>query len=115
MARLSGFMIFKKRLWFLRIASHVNFLRQNINNVDIMRYSMKSFLEYVETRADVDGQILEEAKKRKKKWIQKAVKHPGRCAEMGSEDCPEGSPQYNLAMRFKSGEFHHKTKNKKKD
>lgn len=71
---------------------------------------MRSFVEYLENRADVDGGLLEEAKKRKKKWIQKAVKHPGRCADMGGPDCPEGSPQYNLAMRFKSGEF---KKNKK--
>ena len=40
------------------------------------------------------------------KWIQKAVKHPGRCAHMGSPECPEGSPQYNLAKRFKSGDIH---------
>ena len=41
-----------------------------------------------------------------KKWIQKAVKHPGRCAHMGSPECPKGSPQYNLAKRFKSGDIH---------
>ena len=40
------------------------------------------------------------------KWIQKAVKHPGRCAHMGSPECPEGSPQYNLAKRFKKGDIH---------
>lgn len=39
-------------------------------------------------------------------WIQGAVKHPGRCAHMGSPQCPEGSPQYNLAKRFKSGDIH---------
>jgi hypothetical protein len=39
-------------------------------------------------------------------WIQKAVKHPGRCAHMGSPQCPEGSPQYNLAKRFKKGDIH---------
>jgi hypothetical protein len=41
-----------------------------------------------------------------KNWIQKAVKHPGRCAHMGSPECPEGSPQYNLAKRFKKGDIH---------
>ena len=40
------------------------------------------------------------------KWIQGAVKHPGRCAHMGSSECPEGSPQYNLAKRFKRGDIH---------
>lgn len=40
---------------------------------------------------------------KKSKWIQGAVKHPGRCKHMGSEQCPVGSPQYNLAKRFKSG------------
>jgi len=39
-------------------------------------------------------------------WIQKAVKHPGRCAHMGSPECPKGSPQYNLAKRFKKGDIH---------
>lgn len=76
---------------------------------------MRSFYEYLENIPEVDMELLQEAKKRKKKWIQKAVKHPGRCADMGSPDCPEGSPQYNLAMRFKSGEFKHKKKKKKKD
>jgi len=62
------------------------------------------FLEYIERREKI---LLE--RKKKKKWIQKAIKHPGRCADMGSADCPEGSPQYNLAMRFKSGEFSKKS------
>jgi hypothetical protein len=43
---------------------------------------------------------------REKNWIQGAVKHPGRCAHMGSPQCPEGSPQYNLAKRFKKGDIH---------
>lgn len=74
---------------------------------------MQSFFEYLENMPQVDEKLLHEAKKRKKKWIQKAVKQPGRCADMGSPDCPEGSPQYNLAMRFKSGEFKKKKKKKK--
>jgi hypothetical protein len=41
-----------------------------------------------------------------KNWIQKAVKHPGRCANPGDKNCPKGSPQYNLAMRFKKGDIH---------
>jgi hypothetical protein len=44
------------------------------------------------------------------KWISKAVKHPGRCTPAPNPDCPKGSPQYNLAMRFKKGEFEHKKK-----
>ena len=30
----------------------------------------------------------------------------GRCTPMGTPECPEGSPQYNLAKRFKSGDIH---------
>ena len=69
---------------------------------------MKTFTEFLAEK----GEVVEEAKK-SKKWIQKAIKHPGRCADMGGPDCPKGSPQYNLAMRFKSGEFKHKGKKKK--
>lgn len=46
------------------------------------------------------------------KWIQKAVKHPGRCANMGSTECPKGSPQYNLAKTFKKTHGFHKSKKK---
>ena len=36
------------------------------------------------------------------KWIQKAVKHPGRCTPGSPNyDCPKGSPQWNLAQTFK--------------
>jgi len=45
--------------------------------------------------------LLEKKKKKGKKWIQKAVKHPGRCTPMPNPDCPVGSPQYNLGKRFK--------------
>lgn len=35
-------------------------------------------------------------------WIQKAVKHPGRCTPGSPNyDCPKGSPQWNLAQTFK--------------
>jgi len=39
------------------------------------------------------------------KWLQKAIKRPGRCSgdKFGGPDCPEGSPQYNLAKRLKKG------------
>ena len=39
-------------------------------------------------------------------WIQGAIKHPGRCTPAPNPDCPVGSPQYNLAMRFKHGDIH---------
>ena len=45
--------------------------------------------------------LLLEKKKKDKKWIQKAVKHPGRCTPMPNPNCPVGSPQYNLGKRFK--------------
>jgi hypothetical protein len=54
---------------------------------------MKTFVEYLES---IDAKwLLQE-----KKWIQKAIKHPGRCTPAPNPDCPKGSPQYNLAMRF---------------
>ena len=40
-----------------------------------------------------------------KKWIQDAVKRPGRCTPFPNPDCMPGTPQYNLAKRFKSKEF----------
>lgn len=43
------------------------------------------------------------------KWIQGAIKHPGRCTPGSSNyDCPKGSPQWNLAQRFKHGDLHKK-------
>jgi hypothetical protein len=48
----------------------------------------------------------------KKNWIAGAIRHPGRCKKMGSASCPKGSPQYNLAVRFKAGGDLHKTKKK---
>ena len=75
-------------------------------------YSFKEFADYK------DQELILEAKKKKKKkknWIQDAIKHPGRCADMGGPDCPEGSPQYNLAKRFKKGGDLYAGKNKKKN
>jgi len=46
------------------------------------------------------------AEKKGKKWIQGADLKKGRCTPMGTKECPEGSPQYNLANRFKSGDIH---------
>ena len=48
--------------------------------------------------------------KAKKHWIAGAIKHPGRCKNMGSEQCPVGSPQYNLAKTFKKHHGFHKKK-----
>lgn len=40
-------------------------------------------------------------------WIQKAIKHPGRCTPGSPNyDCPKGSPQWNLAQRFRRGDLH---------
>lgn len=44
-----------------------------------------------------------------KDWIKKAIKHPGRCTPGSPNyDCPKGSPQWNLAQRFKHGDLHKK-------
>lgn len=37
-----------------------------------------------------------------KKWIQKAIKHPGRCTKGSPNyDCPPGSPQARLATTLR--------------
>ena len=41
-----------------------------------------------------------------KKWIQKAHLKKGRCTPAPNPDCPKGSRQYALAMRFKHGDLH---------
>jgi len=71
---------------------------------------MISFNEYLEKKLNEESVLEEGSKKRKKKnkWIQKAIKHPGRCTPMGTPECPPGSPQYRLAQRFKSGELRKK-------
>lgn len=52
--------------------------------------------------------------KSKTHWIASAVKHPGRCKNMGSAACPKGSPQFNLAKTFKKYHGFHTSKNKTK-
>ncbi len=59
---------------------------------------MKKFSEWIEAKTLTE----------KKNWIQKAIKHPGRCTPAPNPDCPVGSPQYNLAMRFKKGDLNNK-------
>ena len=54
-------------------------------------------------RGGVNEQDLDE---KEDKWIQGADLKKGRCTPMGTPECPEGSPQYNLAKRFKSGDIH---------
>lgn len=41
-----------------------------------------------------------------KNWIQKAHLKKGRCTPAPNPDCPVGSRQYALAMRFKKGDIH---------
>lgn len=48
----------------------------------------------------------------KSKFLQTAIKHPGRCKVMGSPSCPKGSPQYKLAVRLKPGGDLYKGKKK---
>lgn len=79
---------------------------------------MLSFYEFhekiIQEKEIRDSEIITEGKKRKKKWIQQAVKHPGRCTPMGTPECPPGSPQYRLAQRFKKHEFKPKKSKKRK-
>ncbi len=49
---------------------------------------------------------LEAALEEEKLDIEKMDLKKGRCTPMGTAECPEGSPQYNLAKRFKSGDIH---------
>jgi hypothetical protein len=49
------------------------------------------------------------------KWIQGAVKNPGRCTPGSPNyDCPEGSPQWRLAQTFKKHHGFHKKEDLKK-
>jgi len=52
------------------------------------------------------GRKEDEVNEKEDKWIQGADLKKGRCTPMGTPECPEGSPQYNLAKRFKSGDIH---------
>ena len=74
----------------------------------------KSFKEYVEMR---DSGLLEEGKKKKKKWIQGAIDpdHKGYCTPISKPTC---TPRRKaLALRFKKGGdlYAGKKKNKNKD
>lgn len=49
------------------------------------------------------------------KWIQGAIKNPGRCTPGSPNyDCPEGSPQWRLAQTFKKHHGFHKKEDLKK-
>jgi len=54
----------------------------------------------------LDEMMSEEDLNEEDDWIQDADLKKGRCTPMGTPECPEGSPQYNLAKRFKSGDIH---------
>ena len=58
-----------------------------------------------EIEALIQEKDLDE-KEEKKMDIKKMNLKKGRCTPMGTAECPEGSPQYNLAKRFKSGDIH---------
>mgnify|MGYP003149558193 CR=1 FL=1 len=63
--------------------------------------------EEVEEIFDLDmSALLDEMMNEEDDWIQDADLKKGRCTPMGTPECPEGSPQYNLAKRFKSGDIH---------
>ena len=50
--------------------------------------------------------LLDEMMNEEEMDIEKMDLKKGRCTPMGTPECPEGSPQYNLAKRFKSGDIH---------
>ena len=56
---------------------------------------------YEDAGLETKSEIEEE-----KDWIQGSDLKKGRCTPMGTKECPEGSPQYNLAKRFKGGDIH---------
>lgn len=55
--------------------------------------------------------------KKSHNWIQKAInpEHRGRCKNMGSAECPQGSRQYNLAITLRKMALkkHHGSSKKK--
>jgi hypothetical protein len=62
--------------------------------------------EFQKRMAAAKGGVNEEDLNEEDDWIQGADLKKGRCTPMGTPECPEGSPQYNLAKRFKSGDIH---------
>lgn len=49
----------------------------------------------------------------KKKWLQSAIKHPGRCTPGSPNyDCPKGSPQWNLKQTLVKHHGFHLKKSK---
>ena len=64
---------------------------------------MSALLDEMMSETESD---IEELDEKEDKWIQGADLKKGRCTPMGTPECPEGSPQYNLAKRFKSGDIH---------
>jgi len=82
---------------FQRLVWSQLFIR-NENPENIPFYNMQS---YEDAGLAAKSEIEEE-----KDWIQGSDLKKGRCTPMGTKECPEGSPQYNLAKRFKSGDVH---------
>jgi hypothetical protein len=56
--------------------------------------------------ASLLDEIINEDEEEKPMDIKGMNLKKGRCTPMGTPECPEGSPQYNLAKRFKSGDIH---------
>ena len=57
---------------------------------------MRTFSEYLEAKLVSEG--------KKKDWIQKAIKHPGRCTPITKPGCTGHAKA--LALRFKKGDIH---------
>lgn len=63
---------------------------------------MRTFIEFVQ---DVNPEVAEEILA-EKKWIQAAIKHPGRCTPITKPGCTGAAKA--LAKRFKKGGDLHK-------
>jgi len=74
------------------------------NTMKITKSKLQQIIKE-ELEALIQEKDLEE-KEEKKMNIKKMKLKKGRCTPMGTPECPEGSPQYNLAKRFKSGDIH---------
>ena len=100
--RREGMRLKKSEIYNI-IREEVEVMLTNEEAEEIFDLDMSALLDEMMGEAESD---IEELEEKEDKWIQGADLKKGRCTPMGTPECPEGSPQYNLAKRFKSGDIH---------
>ena len=92
------------------IKEEVEVVLTNEEAAEIFDLDMSALLDEMMNEEEKDEKgyerPLEAGLEEEKMDIEKMDLKKGRCTPMGTPECPEGSPQYNLAKRFKSGDIH---------